>query len=288
MFRSHQIAAIAIMSLGMMFIPLGDTAGKLLIAREGVAPIFVAWSRFGLGALMIVIAFGGRGLDASIFSDWRVWLRASLISSCVVCILTALESEPIANVFAVFFIGPIISYFGSAVLLKEPISRVRTALLFTGFCGVLLVVKPVGGVSTGILFALIAGLFYGSFLVASKWLSDIAKPRMLLLSHLTIGAVFMTPFAVAQVPGLSAPVVSLVLLSAAASALGNLLYLVANRMADASRLAPLVYVQLLSATLLGFGVFGDLPDLYSLAGLLLLLGSGLVSFLIANKAIRLA
>ena len=279
---SPLLRAALLMSAGMCFIPVGDTAGKLLGAA-GVEPVFIAWSRFGLGAILVWAAYGGRGFDPSVFRDRRYWLRAVLITVAVTCILTALKTEPIANVFAAFFVGPILSYFLAAWLLRERITGARTALLFAGFCGVLLVVRPGMETSGGLGWALFAGLLYGCFLVATKWLSGTVNPRSLLVSHLTIGAVLLTPWGVAAIPEASGATAMLVLASAAASAVGNLLHTIATRMADASRLAPLVYVQLVSATVMGMAVFGDWPDRWSLAGLLLLLGSGFGAFFLQRR-----
>ena len=279
---SPLLRAALLMSAGMCFIPVGDTAGKLL-GTAGVEPVFIAWSRFGLGAILVWAAYGGRGFDPSVFRDRRYWLRAVLITVAVTCILTALKTEPIANVFAAFFVGPILSYFLAAWLLRERITVARTALLFAGFCGVLLVVRPGMETSGGLGWALFAGLLYGCFLVATKWLSGMVNPRSLLVSHLTIGAVLLTPWGVAAIPEANGATAMLVLASAAASAVGNLLHTIATRMADASRLAPLVYVQLVSATVMGMAVFGDWPDRWSLAGLLLLLGSGFGAFFLQRR-----
>ena len=279
---SPLLRAALLMSAGMCFIPVGDTAGKLL-GGAGVAPVFIAWSRFGLGAVLVWSAYGGRGFDGRVFLDWRYWLRAVLITMAVTCILTALKTEPLANAFAAFFVGPILSYFLAAWLLRETITVARTILLFLGFCGVLLVVKPGVEASGGLGWALLAGLLYGCFLVATKWLSGTVNPRSLLVSHLTIGAVLLTPWGVAELPEATGMTVMLVVASAAASAMGNLLYTIATRMADASRLAPLVYVQLVSATIMGMAVFGDWPDGWSLAGLMLLLGSGFGGFFLQRR-----
>ncbi len=267
------LRAALLMSAGMCFIPVGDTAGKLL-GEAGVAPVFIAWSRFALGAVLVFCAFGGRGFDFRVFRDWRYWLRAVIITVAVTCILTALTTEPIANVFAAFFVGPILSYFLAAWMLGETITRARTILLFAGFCGVLMVVRPGGDLSAGIGWALLAGMLYGCFLVATKWLSGTVAPRSLLFSHLTIGAILLTPWGTAAIPEATGMTMALVVMSAAASAMGNLLHTIATRMTDASRLAPFVYVQLVSATLMGIVVFGTWPDGWSLAGLALLLVSG--------------
>ena len=136
---------------------MGDTAGKLLVTQHGFNPFFLAWSRFGLGALM-VLSFLPRGqLDLRLFLDWRIWLRGLLITAGISSILTALQTEALPTVFGAFFVGPILSFFLSAWLLKEPITKAQTALLLLGFGGVMLVVKPGFGMTSGIGFAVLAG-----------------------------------------------------------------------------------------------------------------------------------
>ena len=75
----------------------------------------------------------------------------------------------------------------------------------------------------------------------------------------------------------------LVALSAGASACGNFMLVIANRTAEASLIAPLVYSQLISATVLGVLVFGDWPDGWSLLGLALIALSGIGSLWASHK-----
>ncbi|MEO0979702.1 MAG: DMT family transporter, partial [Pseudomonadota bacterium] len=166
----------------------------------------------------------------------------------------------------------------AVVFLRERPSTTHTFLLAVGFLGVLLVVKPGFGMTTGTLFALLAGTFYGSYLFMTKLLAGAMRPTRLLMSQLLIGTVLMTPF------GLSSPfpvnetgVWLLIIASALTSAAGNYLLVIANRTADASLVAPLVYTQLISATVLGVAVFGDWPDTIAFAGLFLIAASGLGS-----------
>ncbi len=100
------------MFIAMSLIPAGDSAGKILTSGMGVAPVFVAWSRFAIGALM-VLPFLPRGTWA-LMRDWRLWLRAATLALGITCIQTALQTEAIANVFAAFFIGPMVSYLLAA------------------------------------------------------------------------------------------------------------------------------------------------------------------------------
>ncbi|MCT8159752.1 DMT family transporter [Pseudoruegeria sp. SHC-113] len=268
------IRAALLMLLAMSLIPLGDSAGKLLISQHGASPWFVAWSRFALGALAM-LPFLGSAFTPALLADWRIWLRGLLIVGGICSILTALATEPLPNVFGAFFIGPAISYALSVWLLKERPEAARISMLSVGFLGVLLVVKPGFGMREGLGFALLAGCFYGAFLTANRWLASVARPRGLLFSQLLIGALVLAPVGLAHLPQASAPVAALALLSALASMAGNLLLVVVYRMAPATRLAPFVYFQLVAATVLGFALFGDLPDTFALAGLGLLIVSGL-------------
>ena len=269
------LRATLLMIAAMSLIPLGDAAGKLLTATHGVAPVFVAWSRFALGALLLLPILGQP--DARALVDPRTVFRGLLIAAGVICILTALRTEPLPNVFGAFFVGPILSFVLSAVLLREPVRPAQAVLLALGFAGVLLVVRPGFGMTPGLGLAVLAGGFYGAYLVASRWLSGAYPPRMLLLSQLVAGAVVLTPFGLAQVPEVDGAVAGLVLLSAAASMAGNLLLILAYGIAPATRLAPFVYFQLVAATALGFAVFGDVPLPLTWAGLGLLVVSGFAS-----------
>jgi drug/metabolite transporter (DMT)-like permease len=271
------LRATLLMIAAMSLIPLGDAAGKLLTSEHGAAPVFVGWSRFALGALLLAPFLQRRHWDARAFVDPRTIFRGLLIVGGIVSILTALRTEPLPNVFGAFFVGPILSFALSAVLLGERVRTAQAVLLATGFAGVLLVVRPGFGMSPGLGYAVLAGCFYGSFLVASKWLSGAYPPRTLLLSQLVTGAVALAPFGLARVPEIDGTVAFLVFVSAAGSMAGNLLLILAYKAAPATRLAPFVYFQLVAATALGFLVFGDVPEPLTWAGLALLAASGFAS-----------
>ena len=282
MTQAIRLQSVFMMLLGMTLIVTGDTAGKLLLAA-GFTPFFVAATRFFLGALMLAPFMGLTRADIPNFFNWRVILRACCVTGAISCILTALSTEPIANVFGAFFIGPLLSYFLSAILLKEAITWRRTALILLGFAGVVLVVKPGFGMTTGMGFAVMAGCFYGCFIVATRWLAGQYRPRFLLISQLMIGSCFLMPMAIGPIPDLSIKLTSLIALSALSSGLGNLLLVVVSRTTPANVVAPLVYTQLLAATIFGFLVFGDWPDTLSFIGLTVILFSGLASFWLAGR-----
>ena len=269
-------AAVLLMAVAMTMIPLGDTAGKLLIQQHGMAPVFVAWARFALGTALAAAIVFGSGAGLAPLRDWRSSLRGAFIVGTIVCMLTAVATEPIATVFAAFFIGPLLSYLLSVLFLGESVGPRRTVLLVLGFAGVLLAVRPGFGMTPGLGFAVLAGVFYGCYLTASRWLSGRGSPQTLLLAQLALGFVVLGP------PGLAAwpegdwawgPLA----VSGGASFLGNLLLLAAYRLMPATRLAPFIYFQLVAATAMGAAVFGEWPDGPTLAGIGLLLATGFAS-----------
>ncbi|TFL18451.1 DMT family transporter [Jannaschia formosa] len=272
------LGSVALMFVAMSLIPMGDTAGKLLTTEHGVVPFFVAFSRFAVGAAMIFV-FTGFRVEWRLYRDWRVWLRAALVAGGIAAIMTALRTEPIATVFGAFFVGPLFSYVLSALFLGETVTRVQTLMLLAGFGGVLLVVQPGTG-GAGLWLAVLAGLFYGGYLTMSRWLRDLAGPRQLMLTQTALGTLLLAPLGAWQLPVFDGTVTGLVLFSGVASASGNLLLVVAYRRTGATILAPLVYFQLISATVLGLIVFDTFPKPLALVGLAVLVAAGVGTVLL--------
>ncbi|WP_394199445.1 DMT family transporter [Litoreibacter albidus] len=273
--------AVAMMSLGMLLIPLGDTAGKLMTST-GIAPFFVAWSRYLVG-LLVLLPFALHKDAFGLLKNWRIWVRSAIQAITITTILTALKTEPIANVFAAFFLGPMVSYILSVTLLKEVASTMRLILLAIGLIGVFLVVKPGFGMTTGLAWAAFSGICYGVFLTASRWVSPYGKPVHLMMTQLFIGALLLTPLGLLNLPTVTPAVSGLVLWSGVASMFGNLLLIFAYARAGASVLAPFVYVQLIGATAYGWLAFGNLPDGLSALGLVVIFLSGFATLFIPKS-----
>ncbi len=263
-----------LLCLGMSLIPAGDAAGKMA-QSHGVAPGFVAWSRFVIGAVL-VLPFLPRAEFARSF-DKRLWLRAALIAGGITSILTALSRIPLADAFAGLFVGPLVSVLLCALLLGEKVSAVRWGLVALGFAGVMLVVRPSGEMNPFALFAVLAGLFYGGFLAASRWLAGHYPPLTLLASQLAMAAVLTLPFGLWLWPVFNWQVAGLLALSGLCSMGGNLTLIHAYKQASAAQVAPFVYVQLLAATGLGYVLFADVPTPLTWAGMALIAAAGIVS-----------
>lgn len=268
----------------MTLIVGGDAAGRLL-TQAGFSPFFVAWARFAVAAIVLLPFSGIVRAEWRMLLDWRLALRAALIAGGISCILTALKTAPMADVFAAFFIGPVVSFILSAKLLGERVTPLRSLLLLVSFVGVLIVVRPGWGMTPGIGWALAAGCFHGSYLVATRWLAGAYRPRFLLWSQLAMGAIILIPLGLlpGDIPAITPDLALLLGLSALGSAAGNLLLVIVNRTTPAGVVAPLIYSQLIAATGFGWLVFNEWPDRYTMIGLTVIIAAGVGSVLAAAR-----
>ncbi len=270
------------MFVAMSMIPAGDTFGKILTQEYLVVPAFVAMARYVVGA-SLVVPFAPRGTYA-LLKDWRIWLRGLSLAFGIICILTALSTAPLASVFAAFFVGPLISYVISALFLGEHVTPARTAMVVLGFVGVLMVVRPGFEAPPGIGFAVMAGALYGIYLTLSRTLSALGPPRALLATQMIVGLVVLVPLGLPHMPEMTWNLAALFICSGIFSAGGNFLLIVSYRIGTATALAPFVYFQLIAAVILGWWVFGDLPDLITLAGMAVIVGAGIASARLARQS----
>jgi len=280
------------MVLGMVLIPVGDAIAKFLSNTTEYSAPFLAWARFSLGAcILLPLALLKRSatrLSTAFYAKQSV--RGLLIALTVVTIIKAVSLSPIAEVFGCFFIGPVLSVILSVFLLGERARLSEWLSVILGFAGVLLVVQPAFlGVSappvttvevvvdrTGLYWALLAGVFYGLFLVATRWAADIGDPLAQVTMQFTIAALILAPFAITEL--LEFGVVSLLLLTtmAVTSVLANYFSIQALARANAAALAPVVYMQVVAATLLGIVMFDESLGFIAGLGLVVIVLSGLL------------
>ena len=268
------------LTLACCLIPLGDAIAKFGNAFHGIPIEFLAWSRFALGACLLFPFAVRAGMRVHHVFAPAALLRGTFISATVWLILQGASRAPLADVFGAFFVAPLLSFVLAVVFLKERPGMFRTGLAVVGFVGVLLIAKPAGGLSAGMAFALASGVTYGLFLTANRVMSAHPVPLALLFTQLAVGAVGMAPSgAFSGWAALEIGSLWVVIASALTSVVANFFIILAYREAEASRLAPVIYVQLVAATIFGLVVFGDVPDPAAAVGIALLISSGFATLL---------
>jgi len=272
------------MAVGMILIPVGDALAKYISTQSAHTPGFLAWSRFAFGVIFLMPV----GLVMQVFHGrdrvfyYKQALRGFCIAMTLVFIITAVSLSPLADVFGAFFIGPVFATILSVLLLGERVSWLGWLSVILGFVGVIMVVQPGLHGSSGVYFALIAGIFYGSFLAATRWTADSGPPFAQLIAQMLFGFIFLLPFGIKGITGindlngngLQMPV--LILVMGFTSAAANLASIIALKRASAAYLAPVVYLQVVAATIISVVYFNDSINTLAMFGLAVIVFTGIL------------
>jgi drug/metabolite transporter (DMT)-like permease len=198
-----------------------------------------------------------------------------------VAFLAAISHLPLANTSAIMQSLPLAITLGAALTLGEPVGWRRWSAIVAGFIGVLIIVRPgVAGFNQFTLLALVSVLFCSLRDLATKQIpSHIPSLFITLLTTITVttaGAVILFPLGGWTPPSASA--VGLLALAAVLVLVGYQCVIMALRSGDISAIAPFRYTALLWALLLGYLVFGDVPDTLMVTGAAIIVASGLYAF----------
>ncbi len=271
--------AIALCLLAMLLFALLDATAKHLSATLHV-PLLV-WGRY-LAHLLLMLTLVPSLKRALVITKRPGWMLLRGLSLVAVTLLgqLAMRTLPLAETTALVFVAPLLVGVLAGPLLGEQV-RVRHWLaLCAGFAGVLLIVRPGGTLDgLGVACALAAGVCYAAYQLLTRALASSEPPLRLLFYTALVGTLLMSPMLPITWDGrLPTPMQALLIASLGVyGAVGHFLLIRAFRESPASRLAPLLYMQLVWAVLLGWLIFAQWPDRLTIAGMLIIVVSGLSS-----------
>lgn len=254
-----------------------DTLSKYQ-AREYPVGMIV-WARYAVPlALLLAVFLPKQGMRMLRTSFPLVQLvRGVLLTGGTVFIVLAYRVMPIAEAQAISFIHPLLLTLLAVLFLGEKVSPLGWAAVLIGFSGVLIIVRPGGGLFTPAAF-LPLGLAacFSSYQLFTRLIAGKESSLVSLFCVLLVGTVAMSsalPFAwVAPTPkGLF-----FFALIGVTSGIGHFTMIKALEYAPASLIAPFAYIQLLWVSILGALVFGDFPDTVTLAGMAVVVAGGLL------------
>jgi drug/metabolite transporter (DMT)-like permease len=267
---------VALMSAAMLLVPTVDGLAKHLSAAH--SPLFIGWARYAV-ACLAVIPFAALRFGARIFPAERLGahaLRTALLVLAMTLYFVAVARIPMVQATIAFFVAPILAVVLSVFLLKENLTLRKVASLVLGFLGSLVILRPGGSIEPGLLFAFGSGSCFALYMIATRLASKDSDPLKTLAFQCVFGALLLTPQAAyAWSTPRRAELVFFAGLGLF-SALSHMLSIAAFRVADASTLAPLVYLELVGSAAIGYLAFGDVPGLTTWAGAALIVWGGLL------------
>ncbi len=258
-----------------------DTITKAVSSEMNIGQVMLVR---GLFAVLLVAAFAyqqGALRPLHTLMLRPVALRVLGEIGGTISFMTALVHLPLANTSAILQALPLAITLGAAVIFREPVGWRRWSAIAAGFIGVLIIVRPgLAGFSQYSLFALVSVAFCALRDLATRKIpAKIPSLFITLLTAVTVttaGGVILVPLGGWTPPSTGA--LGLMALAAVLLLIGYQCIISALRTGDISAVAPFRYSALLWAMLLGYIVFGDVPDAMMVTGAAIIVASGLYAF----------
>jgi drug/metabolite transporter (DMT)-like permease len=254
-----------------------DALMKVATAKLPPSEIIVFRSLVGIVLLGVFFRMRGplRGLGTILHP--RVLQRTSFEAIFIVVYVIALSLAPFAIVFSVLQSAPIMITAFAALVWRDPVGWRRWAAVFIGFIGVALVIKPSPqGLEPAMALALVAALMVAGRDLTSRVIPQSVSGQVVTFASLggmAVGGLLLAPFETWVMPDFR---IWMVLIGAGTSvAIGCYLVIFAYRTAETSAISPFRYASVAFAILIGWAVWGQVPDTLALAGIALIVGCGL-------------
>jgi drug/metabolite transporter (DMT)-like permease len=276
--RSARLFGIALMLAGVGFFSLGDAIGKFLVATYSVGELLLRRAVSSL-ILMAPLIWRSRAAFPGVQRPALQVLRVALSITEIATFFAAAVYLPLADIITFYLAAPIFVTALSAILLGEHVDRRRWIAVGIGFCGVLIALRPSGGVfGWPAAIALGGSVAFAFLMVVTRSLRgtpDIVLASMQFCGTLLFGMVaapigWLTP---------GSRDFGFFMLAGGLAVLASLCVNRSLKLAPASVVVPYQYSMIIWAAVFGYLVFGDVPQPATLAGAAIIIGAGFYIFL---------
>ena len=262
-----------------VMLPIMDGFAKYLSSTLPVLQI--TWSRYFFTiviTLPIMIFFYRKNLTWTEQPKLQL-IRGLLLFCANILFFYSISIISLAKALTLAFIAPLIVTALSPFLLGEKVGYKRWAAVITGFIGSLIVIRP-GFVELNLasIAALGTGVLYGFYLIITRKLHDSDNPLLTLLLTGIVGAVLGS--LIMPTVWVSPTITEWYMMFAIGffASLGHLFIILSLRYADASKLAPFGYFEIVTSIIIGYYFFNHFPDSWTFLGLFIIISSGIYIF----------
>ena len=271
---------IGFMIVAVTFFNLKDGIAKFLSASYPIIElVFFQYIVMFLIMLPIVVFRGGwHSLVTN--HTYSLLLRGTIGVVAVGLLFAAVSQIPIADAYAISFISPIVVTLLSPFLLGENVGIRRWLAVVIGFGGVLLVIQPgFREFQTGSLIAISAGVMFGLYGIVTRKLTQHELPRIMMVYTSFVGVVGVSPFlpTIWVTPQLDHS--GMILAMGILATVGHALMVYSYAAAPAVVVTPFLYTSMIAATIQGYFIFGDFPNIIAWTGISTIIACGIYTTL---------
>nr|WP_156435135.1 DMT family transporter [Bradyrhizobium lablabi] len=267
---------IALVLASTVFLGTSDVTAKYLSAT--LPSIEIAWIRFLVFAMIMTPAMmpGSPLFAMQTGRPGLHLLRGLTILGSSLFFISGLRYLPIAEASATGFVAPLFVTALSIIFLSEKVGLRRWIATGVGLVGVIIILRPgTGAFHPAAFFPLVSALAWACTLIITRMMSGTERAVTVMAYSSIVGLCILS----ALVPFVwVTPTwhdIAFGIFIGIASTAGQWIVVLAFRYADASVLAPFSYTQLLWVSVLGFFIFGEVPDAYTITGAAFIVASGL-------------
>ena len=262
-----------------VILPFMDTIAKYLSAELSFFQI--TWARYFftvVWTLPFIFFFFRKNLTWSQNPKLQI-LRGLTLFSANICFFYSISIISMAKALTLAFVAPLVTTALSPIFLEERVGVKRWIAVVIGFIGSLVVIRPgIIEFNLATVAALGTGCFYGVYLIITRKLHSTDNPLLTLLITGIVGATvssFLVPIVWVNPTNMQWLWLSIMGIFAC---LGHILLIYSLKYADASKLAPFGYFEIITNIILGYFFFKDFPDIWTFLGLAIIISSGYYIF----------
>jgi len=282
--RSNRtMMGISITVFGGLCFAIQDSGIKWLSAEIAVLQILFIRSLFGIFFLGSSTFFSGERINTRISRPWLLFVRTAINLLSWVLFFTGLKNLPLATAIALFFSFPIFLAILSVPILGEKVGVRRSVAILVGFVGVLFITNPSAGIEWPMLLMLGAAIGWAIVASMTRVLGETENTSTVLFYTLLGFALtmFVPQFWFWQT--IDWNTLLLIAIVAFFGVIAQFCLTKAYAIASPSLIAPFEYTALIWAAVLGYMLWGDIPDFNAMIGTGLIVASGL--YIIHREAV---
>lgn len=274
-----RLKAVLFMCTAVSLFSCLDAMAKYLVSHSHIPTAEIVWMRF-IGQCVLMAAILGPLRLPSLLRTQKPGLqmtRSLMMVATTAFNFMAVQYLRLDQTVSIAFLAPLVVAALAGPILGEYVGWHRMLAILTGFAGILIVVRPgLTDVHPAFLLSIASMLAYATFMLLTRKLVPFDPPLVTLFYALLVGTIAGAPVALAHWVWPDSWQQWLMLSSLGAfGGLGHYFLIFAYRFAPASAVSPFLYFQLLSMVSLGYLVFGDVPDGWTLLGSGVVIASGL-------------
>ncbi len=286
----NPLRGVALVVGATFLFALADTLGKHLAVLHAVTVILAARYTVNLGIVTAVMWPRHRAALWQTRRTGLVVLRGTCLALASILMLMALRVMPVAETVAIIYITPVLVMLASGPLLGERVNGWGWIGAALGFAGVLMVARPGSGLDPwGVALTLGNAVLATGYHLLTRVLAR-TETTMALMFHTALvgsavfcGLVVVLGFGQGIGPLPGARDIGLMVALGALATAGHLMFTSAYREAPPAVLAPVNYMHIAFATVLGWLVFAQIPDVAGFAGMAMIAAAGLLAVWRASR-----